>query len=62
VPNANQLVIEHGEIKGFMDAMTMGYQVNPPALIKGLKSGDKIRFTIDVQKKTIIRIDKLNNG
>jgi Cu/Ag efflux protein CusF len=62
VPNANQLVIEHGEIKGFMDAMTMGYQVNPPSLIKGLKSGDKIRFTIDVQRKTIIRIDKLNNG
>jgi Cu/Ag efflux protein CusF len=62
VPTADQLVIEHGEIKGFMDAMTMGYQVNPAALIKGLKSGDKIRFTIDVQRKTIIRIEKLNNG
>ena len=62
VPNANQLVIEHGEIKGFMDAMTMGYQVNAISLIKGLKSGDKIRFTIDVQRKTIIRIEKLNNG
>ena len=59
VPNTNQLVVEHGEIKGFMDAMTMGYQVEPPTLLKGLKSGDKIRFTIDVQKKTIVKIEKV---
>ena len=61
VPNASQLVIEHGQIKGFMDAMTMGYQVNPSSLVEGLKSGDKIRFTIDVQRKTIIKIEKLND-
>ena len=30
VPSASQLVVEHGEIKGFMDAMTMGYRVEPP--------------------------------
>ncbi|MGE5306170.1 MAG: copper-binding protein [Alphaproteobacteria bacterium] len=61
VPNANQVVIDHGQIKGFMDAMTMGYQVNPPSLVEGLKSGDKIRFTIDVQRKTIIRVEKLSD-
>jgi Cu/Ag efflux protein CusF len=59
VLNANQLVVEHGEIKGFMGPMTMGYQVDPPALLEGLKSGDKVRFTIDVPKKTIIRIEKM---
>jgi Cu/Ag efflux protein CusF len=58
VPNANQIVIEHGEIKGFMGPMTMGYQVDPPSLLKGLKSGDQVRFTIDVQKKTIVKIEK----
>lgn len=59
VPNANQLVVEHGEIKGFMGPMTMGYQVDPPTLLEGLKSGDKVRFSIDVQKKTIVKIEKM---
>ena len=60
VPNANQLVVEHGEIKDFMGPMTMGYQIDSPSLLEGLKSGDKIRFTIDVQTKSIVKIEKLN--
>jgi Cu/Ag efflux protein CusF len=59
VANANQIVVEHGPIKDFMDAMTMGYQVDPPALAEGLKPGDKVRFTIDVTRKTIVKIEKL---
>jgi Cu(I)/Ag(I) efflux system periplasmic protein CusF len=59
VPNASQIVVEHGEIKGFMEAMTMGYRVEPAALLEGLKSGDKVRFTIDVPKKAIVKIEKL---
>jgi len=58
VPNSGQLVVEHGEIKGFMDAMTMGYRVEPPSQLEGLKPGDQIRFTIDVPKKTIVKIEK----
>jgi Cu/Ag efflux protein CusF len=60
VPNSNQLVLEHGEIKDFMGPMTMGYQIDPPSLADGLQPGDQIRFTIDVPKKTIVRIEKLN--
>jgi Cu(I)/Ag(I) efflux system periplasmic protein CusF len=60
VPNASQIVVEHGEIKGFMEAMTMGYRVDPPSLLEGLKFGDKVRFTIDVPKKAIVKIEKLN--
>ena len=59
VPSANQIVVEHGPIKDFMDAMTMGYQIDPPTLLEGLKSGDRVRFTIDVNKKTIVKIEKL---
>ena len=59
VPNASQIVVEHGEIKGFMDAMTMGYRVEPPSLLEGLKFGDKVRFTIDVPKKAIVKIEKI---
>jgi Cu/Ag efflux protein CusF len=58
VPNASQIVVEHGEIQGFMEAMTMGYRVEPPSLLEGLNSGDKIRFTIDVPRKAIVKIEK----
>jgi Cu(I)/Ag(I) efflux system periplasmic protein CusF len=58
VPNASQIVVDHEEIKGFMDAMTMGYRVEPPSLLEGLKQGDKVRFTIDVPKKAIVKIEK----
>ena len=60
VPNSNQLVVEHGEIKGIMEAMTMGYPIDPPSLLEGLKPGDRIRFTMDVQKKTIVNVEKLD--
>jgi len=60
VPGSNQLVIEHGAIKDFMDAMTMGYPADPASLLEGLKAGDKVRFTIDVKKKTIIKVEKMN--
>ena len=59
VTNTSQIVVEHGEIKGFMDAMTMGYKVDPPSLLERLKPGDEIRFTIDIQKKAIVKIEGL---
>jgi Cu/Ag efflux protein CusF len=61
VPETQEVVIEHGEIKGFMDAMTMGYKVSPSSLLKAVKSGDKVRFTIDTNKHAITKIQKLKN-
>ena len=60
VPMTGQLVIQHGEIKGFMDAMTMGYPTEPSSLLEGLKPGDKVRFSIDTEKKVIVKIEKLS--
>lgn len=59
VPASAQLVVEHGVITGFMDAMTMGYTVNPPSLLDGFKAGDSVRFTIDTQQKAIVQVEKL---
>ena len=59
VPASEELVVKHGEIKGFMEPMTMGYKVSPPSLLKPLKAGDPVRFTIDTQQKAIIKIEKL---
>ena len=60
VPTSGQIVVDHGEIKGFMDAMTMGYRTDPPSLLATVKAGDKIRFTIDVDRRAIVHIEKLN--
>ncbi len=60
VPSSSQLVIEHGPIKDFMDAMTMGYPTEPASLLEGLKPGDKVRFAIDVKKKVIVKVEKMN--
>ena len=56
-----EIVLEHGEIKGFMDAMTMGYKVSSPSLLKGLKAGDQVQFTIDTKKSVITKVTKLKN-
>jgi Cu/Ag efflux protein CusF len=61
VPETGEVVLTHAEIKGFMDAMTMGYQVNSRSLLKGVKPGDKVRFTIDTEKRVITKIEKLKN-
>lgn len=61
IPETQEVVIEHGEIKGFMDAMTMGYKVSPTSLLKNVKAGDKVRFTIDTNKRAITKIEKLKN-
>ena len=58
VPDKGEVVIEHSEIKGFMDAMTMGYKVNPPSLVKTVSQGDQIQFTIDTERNVITRIEK----
>lgn len=59
-PDRQQVVVEHGEIKDFMDAMTMGYKVAPASLLSTVKPGDKVRFTIDTAAKTITTMDRLD--
>jgi len=53
----NRLVLDHEEIKDFMAAMDeMSYLVTSGALLKGLKPGDKVRFTIDADKRAIVDV------
>ena len=54
-----QVVLDHKAITGFMDAMTMGYKVDPPSVLKGLKPGDRVHFTIDAGKNAVVAIEKL---
>ena len=56
--DSGQIIIDHGEIKGFMDAMTMGYKVSSRSLLKEFKIGDRVRFTIDTDTRVITKIER----
>lgn len=55
----NQIVLKHGEIKGQMGAMTMGYALASASLAQGLKPGDTVKFKIDAARKEIVAIERL---
>ena len=57
VPRVGRLIVNHEEIKGFMAAMEMSYPVTPPDLLNSLNPGDKIGFTIDAGKSTIVAVE-----
>ncbi len=53
----SRLVLTHGEIKGFMAAMKeMSFKVTPATLLKGIEAGNKVRFTIDADKRAIVDV------
>jgi Cu/Ag efflux protein CusF len=58
VPENDEIVLTHGEITGFMEAMTMGYKVSSPSLLKSVKPGDRVQFTIDIERRLITKIAK----
>ncbi len=61
LPRKSRLVVDHEEIKDFMAAMEMSYLVSPATLLRDLNSGDKIRFTIDADKRAIVDIEPFRN-
>lgn len=60
-PDRQQIVVEHGEITGFMAAMTMGYRIGSLSLLDSVKPGDRVRFTIDTAARAITRIERLGD-
>jgi Cu/Ag efflux protein CusF len=41
------VILKHQKIEGYMEAMTMGFELRDPALGKGLKKGDKVAFSLE---------------
>ncbi|HET7341686.1 MAG TPA: copper-binding protein [Methylomirabilota bacterium] len=54
------IVITHGEIPGYMPAMTMGFRVASPRLVDTVKPGDAVRFVLrgTPPNLAIVAIDK----
>lgn len=48
VSATDEVIVQHDEIPGFMDAMTMPFHVRDPALIAGLEPGDVIAGRLEV--------------
>ena len=47
-PARKQLIVKHEDIKDFMPAMTMPYEVRDEKLLNGIKAGDLINSTLVV--------------
>ncbi len=47
---SSEITVNHGDIPGFMAAMTMPYRVKDPAVIQELQPGDKIAAEVVVGK------------
>src|SRR5216684_4047722 len=50
-PEEREVLIKHGDIKGFMPAMTMPYKVKDAALLEGKQPGDLITATLVVSER-----------
>ena len=51
--NASQLVVDHKDIPGFMNAMTMTYRMNDASALKSLSPGDEISADVVVQGNNV---------
>ena len=47
LPEVGVVVITHGEIAGYMPAMTMGFRATSPKIYEAVEVGDAVRFTLD---------------
>jgi protein SCO1/2 len=64
VRSANEVLVKHDDIKGFMPAMTMPYQVRNPDLLRGKAAGDLVSGTIAVSDTDawLTRLDKTGSA
>ena len=49
----DRLTVEHGNIPGFMGAMTMPYKVDKPDVLSKVKKGDQIEATVYEEDYTL---------
>jgi Cu/Ag efflux protein CusF len=47
LPELGVVVITHGEIPGYMPAMTMGFRATSPKIYEAVEAGDAVRFRLD---------------
>src|SRR6266566_1688433 len=63
-PETNEVLVKHGDIPGFMPAMTMPYKVEDPKVLSGKAPGDLITATLVVGETEahLSKIDKTGHA
>jgi Cu/Ag efflux protein CusF len=55
-PEINRIFIDHGDIPGLMEAMTMAFEPENPTILNGLAPGDPVRFTLKQKGERLILV------
>jgi Cu/Ag efflux protein CusF len=55
-PEINRIFIDHGDIPGLMEAMTMAFEPEDRTLLNGLSPGDRVGFTLRQQGERLILV------
>jgi Cu/Ag efflux protein CusF len=55
-PEINRIFIDHGDIPGLMEAMTMAFEPEDPNILNGLAPGDQVRFTLRQKGERLILV------
>ncbi len=45
---SDQVTLDHGELPGFMEAMTMTFPVKDSSFLSGIEEGMRVKFRIEV--------------
>jgi protein SCO1/2 len=59
---ANSVTVNGEKVEGWMDAMTMGYKVDDPAVLKNIKAGDRITATVYEGDMTLHKVQVMPRG
>lgn len=54
IPSAEVIVLDHEAIEACMPPMKMGFYVDSVEILKGLKRGDRVRFTFTIKGPAIV--------
>ena len=58
----NSVTVNGEKVEGWMDAMTMGYKVDDPAVLKTVKVGDRITATVYEGDMTLHKVQVMPKG
>jgi Cu/Ag efflux protein CusF len=61
-PEINRIFIDHAEIPGLMEAMTMAFEPEDPRLLNGVSPGDQVRFSLRQKGDRLILVGLEKSG
>ena len=61
-PEINRIFIEHSDIPGLMEAMTMAFEPEDPTMLNGLAPGDVVLMTLRKSGERVMLVAIEKNG